>query len=156
MTINETRPGPVCVGAGLGDEMPGGRIVMSRLPLSVLVEQASVLASLIADQAEEVARAWREGYMAGFATGVETGEARERAAHERAAGVAWKAVREVAPSGPSHAELEAIRYPGYTPERLRELREAARERLRLPDRTNGCRSSAPGSDERMQIIGGDE
>ncbi|GAB2820552.1 hypothetical protein GCM10022221_18100 [Actinocorallia aurea] len=133
MTTYETRPGPGGNGAGLAEDgMPDGRFVTSSVLPIGLIEQARQLVEDVASQSEREERARIEGYTAGVRDGIDIGAERERQRQERAGAMVWKAVQAALPSGPSHAELERVRYPGYTPERLRELREAARERIGIP------------------------
>lgn len=98
--------------------------------LQRLAVAAAELVDDLEGQRVREAAEFRAGHALGFAAGrdVGYGAAERDMAHE------WRAVaehvRRIA-SSPSLAELEARRYPGYTPERLAELRSAARRRFGL-------------------------
>ncbi|HZB28956.1 MAG TPA: hypothetical protein VE465_02200 [Streptosporangiaceae bacterium] len=84
--------------------------------------QAQALVDAITSQAERdednYRRGWNDAARLFFDAGVDVGRA--QVLNEQA-GTA-------APITPTHAELEALRYPHHTPEQLAELRRAARER----------------------------
>lgn len=102
-----------------------------------LVEKAAALVAEIGDQAERDRESWNAGYREAmgfcrsmFDHGVDVGYDMAERDMERA----WKPVAESVRNIPRLMELQARRYPGYTPERLAELRAAARERFGLPSR----------------------
>lgn len=102
-----------------------------------LVERAAALVAEIGDQAERDRESWNAGYReamgfcrAMFDHGVDVGYAQAEEDMARA----WRPVAESVRNIPRLMELQARRYPGYTPERLAELRAAARERFGLPSR----------------------
>lgn len=100
--------------------------------LRALVAQAAALVAEICDQAERDRQSWDAGYREAaalfFAHGVSVGYAQAEEDMARA----WRPVAEGVRDLPRLMDVEERRYPGYTPERLAELRRAARERFGLP------------------------
>lgn len=102
-----------------------------------LVEKAAALVAEIGDQAERDRESWNAGYReamalcrAMFDHGVDVGYAQAEEDMARA----WRPVAESVRNIPRLMELQARRYPGYTPERLAELRAAARDKFGLPSK----------------------
>lgn len=105
--------------------------------LQALVAQAAALVEQIGDQAERDRQSWNAGYREAmnfcrsvFDHGVDIGYAQAEEDMARA----WRPVAESVRNIPRLMELQARRYPGYTPERLAELRARAREQFGLPSK----------------------
>lgn len=102
-----------------------------------LLDQAAALVAEIGDQADRDRQSYRAGYReamalcrAMFDHGVDVGYAQAEEDMARA----WRPVAESVRNIPRLMELQARRYPGYTPERLAELRAAARDKFGLPSK----------------------
>ncbi|WP_433465799.1 hypothetical protein [Spirillospora sp. CA-128828] len=93
-----------------------------------------MLVAEIGDQAERDRESWNAGYREAaalfFAHGVDVGYAQAEEDMARA----WRPVAESVRNIPRLMTLQARRYPGYTPERLAELRGRAREQFGLPSK----------------------
>jgi hypothetical protein len=102
----------------------------STADLGALADQARRLAGDLADPAGREQAAFTDGYRLGFHAGIQVGHQHARYAQD----VAYTRATEWQPL---HSELERRRHPGYTPARLRALRQLARARygLPLPDHT---------------------
>ncbi|NVI88233.1 hypothetical protein [Actinomadura sp. BRA 177] len=98
--------------------------------LTVAVAAAELLDDLDGQRQRE-GDAFGEGYRLGFGTGQEVGYRQAEWDMHRAWTPVAGSVRQLGWSLP-HDELEARRYPGYTRERLAELRARARRRFGLP------------------------
>jgi hypothetical protein len=95
---------------------------------------AELIDEMAAKAAEDERRdnaTFRFAYHLGFSAGAEIGY-RRRVAEEDAAAKAFADEIRGRVTGPLAEELHRRRYPGYTHERLRELRAAARARFGLP------------------------
>ncbi|MGI5164472.1 hypothetical protein ACQEU3_08975 [Spirillospora sp. CA-253888] len=93
--------------------------------LRALITRAARLVTDLDNQHRREQDAFADGYRLGYTAGHHIGHAhgQRQAEREAAADWAWLAARVRAQAGrPSHAELEARRYPGHTPEQLRRLR----------------------------------
>ncbi|MFI6522190.1 hypothetical protein ACIBF1_42040 [Spirillospora sp. NPDC050679] len=93
--------------------------------LRALLAQAARLVADLDTQHHREQEAFADGYRLGYTAGHQIGHAhgQQQAEREAAADWAYLAARVRAQaSRPSHAELETRRYPGHTPERLRQLR----------------------------------
>lgn len=99
--------------------------------LRSLVDIANSLVNQICAQAEADRRAFELAYKLGFEAGVDVGRARAERAEEQAASAEARAIEKYS-STRTYEELQALRYPTYTPEQLRLLR--GRDRFPMADR----------------------
>ncbi|GLZ05002.1 hypothetical protein Acsp03_24680 [Actinomadura sp. NBRC 104412] len=131
MTTNENRPEDGDPGAVDDERLDGGTSGTS-VPRSVLI--AAELLAESADRERTIFEmAWNAGRAAGYADGFEHGY--DRAEHDMRK--AWEQVAADVRDLPRRQAVNDRRYPGYTAERLAELRDAARARYGLPQREDG-------------------
>ncbi len=98
--------------------------------LRQLCALAATLAADLDGQAQREAAQFESGYWLGYAAGRDVGQAQA----ERAMATEWARLAASIRlySRATTADLERRRYPGYTPEQLRQLRAAARTRHGVP------------------------